>query len=227
MFQPGIGVYSRRMSRVARLSIVLGFNLLLVIALIGVGLTAHSLGVLAAGADYLADASVIAISILAIWVSKRPPTTRRPDGYPRATAIAALITGGWLLVLSVLVAIGAIDRLTTGTPVVDGLPVLIVSAVAAVVMGIGVVILRGDSGGDNDEGATLTMRAVVLDTVADASIAAGVAATGTIILVSGRFYWLDPAVALVITVVVGYHAVVLLRDVVDTLRGSTTVVGTD
>jgi len=45
--------------------------------------------------------------------------------------------------------------------------------------------------------------------------AAGVAATGGIILATGGWYWLDPAVALVIAVIIGYHALALLRKVVN------------
>jgi cation diffusion facilitator family transporter len=205
-------------SRVDRLAVVLALNLLLVTGLVIVGITAHSLGVLAAGADYLADASAIAVSLFAIWLSTRPPTTRRPDGYPKATAIAAAVNGGWLLILSLLVSAGAVDRLATGTPHVDGLPVLIASGVASIAMVVGALILGGDLDTDDDDGGALNMRAVLLDTAADAAAAGGVAVTGAVILASGRLYWLDPTVALLIAVVVGYHALVLLNDVRRTLR---------
>ena len=197
---------------------VLALNVVLVTGLVVVGLTAHSLGVLAAGADYIADAAAIGVSLLAIRLSTRPPTPRRPHGYPKATALAASINGGWLLILSLLVIAGALDRLATGAPHVDGLPVLIVSGVASIVMVVGVVILGGDVDADDDVGGDLNTRAVLLDTAADAAAAAGVAITGGVILATGGFYWLDPTAALVIAIVVGYHAVVLLKDVVRTLR---------
>jgi cobalt-zinc-cadmium efflux system protein len=202
------------MTRVNRLALVLVLNLALIAGLLVVGLTARSLGLLAAGADYLADAAAIGVSLLAIGLSRRPPTLRRPRGYPNATAIAASVNGAWLLVLSALVIAGAISRLVVGAPRVDGLPVLIVSGVASIVMVIGVVILGGDVDDDDD----LNMRAVLLDTAADAAAAAGVAVSGGVILATGRLYWLDPAVALLIAVVVGYHALVLLRDVVRAQR---------
>jgi cobalt-zinc-cadmium efflux system protein len=210
-------------TRPHRLVVVLALNLALVTGLVVVGLTARSLGVLAAGADYLADAAAIGVSLLAIRLSTRPPTPRRPRGYPNATAVAASVNGGWLLILSLLVIAGAVDRLATGPPQVDGLPVLIVSAAASMVMVIGVVILGGDADADaddddDDDGGNLNMRAVVLDTAADAAAAAGLAVTGGVILATGRFYWLDPTVALLIAIVVGYHALVLLKDVVRLLR---------
>ena len=207
------------MTREARLAIVLVLNLALIVGLVVVGLSAHSLGVLAAAGDYLADAAAIGVSLLAISLSRRPPTTRRPHGYPRATAIAALLNGTFLLVVVAFVIVEGLRRLISGATHVHGLPVLIVSAIAAAVMVIGALILMGDERDPTDEdGDAANMRAVLLDTIADAAAAGGAAVTGLVILVTGAFYWLDPAVALVIAVVVGYHAGALLRGVVRTLR---------
>ncbi len=208
------------MSRSARLWVVLVANLALVASLVGVGTTAHSLGVFAEGADYLADAAAIGVSLLAIRLTSLPPTPRHPYGFPRATHFAALANAGWLLVLSVLVAAGAVDRLIAGAHQVHGLPVLIVSAIAAAVMLGGAVLLGGDpdDGGDGGEDGDLNMRAVLLDTAADAAAAAGVAVTGAVILVACGLYWFDPAVALVIAAVVSYHAARLLVRVRTALR---------
>jgi len=101
---------------------------------------------------------------------------------------------------------------------VDGLPVLVVSAIAAAVMVGGVVILGGGADELDGEGGDLNLRAVLLDTAADAAAAAGVAVTGAVILLAHGWYWLDPAVALVIALVIGYHAVHLLRAVLTALR---------
>jgi len=210
------------MGTTGRLWVVLVLNLLLIGALVVVGISANSLGVLAEGGDYIADAAAIGISLVAIALAKRPPSPDRPRGYDKATTIAAAINSGWLLVLSLLVAVGAVVRLVRGTPVVHGLPVLVVSAVAAVVMLGCAVLLANDDQPQSDTaagtGATLNMRAVLLDTATDAVAAAGVAVSGAVILASGGLYWLDPAVALVIALVVAYHAARLLREVVDALR---------
>jgi cation diffusion facilitator family transporter len=198
---------------------VLVLNLSLVGALLAVGVAAHSLGVVAAGGDYLADSAAIGVSLLAIWLSHRPPTERRPHGYPRATAVAAFVNGLFLLVVVVFIVVEAIRRLATGVPEVHGVPVLIVSVVAAAVMGIGAVILGGDvDDDDDDDGDRANIRAVLLDTIADAAAAAGVAVTGAIIIVTRRFYWLDPSVALVIGGVIGYHVLAMLRKVIPILR---------
>jgi cobalt-zinc-cadmium efflux system protein len=204
-------------SRRRRLTVVLLANLLLVTALVVVGLTAHSLAVLAAGADYLADAGAIGVSLLAIWLAARPPTPARPGGYPRATSIAALVNAGWLLLLNIAVAVAAVQHLAHGAHRVDGLPVLITSGIAAVVMAAGAVVLGGDAD-DDGGGEDLNVKAVLLDTAADAAAAAGVAVSGAIIAATGGWYWLDPATALVIALVVGYHAVRLLGRIGTALR---------
>ena len=171
--------------RPIRLVVVLGLNLALVGALVTVGIMAHSLGVFAEGGDYLGDAAAIGVSILSIWFSRRPRTPARPNGFPKATTWAALVNSGWLLLLTALVSAAAINRLVSGTGEVHGLPVLIVSSVAGLVMVVGALILRGDTDDDDDQGGKLNMRAVLLDTTADAAAATTVALTGAIILTTG------------------------------------------
>jgi cobalt-zinc-cadmium efflux system protein len=184
-------------ARTGRLWIVLAANLVLVVALVIVGIGAHSLGVFAEGVDYLADAAGVGVSLLAIRVSTR--RARAPD-------LAALINAGWLTTLCIAVIAGATLRLTGGGHDVHGLPVLIVSGVAALVMLAGALLL----GGDVEDETDLNRRAVLLDTAADAAAAAGVALAGAIIYAAGGLFWLDPVVALLIALVVGWHAVRLL-----------------
>jgi cation diffusion facilitator family transporter len=206
------------MSRAHRLIVVLVLNLGLVAGLVLVGVTAHSIAVLAEGGDYLLDAAGVGVALLAIRLAARPATPRRPAGYPHATSVAALVNAGWLLVLELLVAAAALDRLVTRRVPVDGLPVLVMSGIAALVMIGGAVVLGADEGDGDGGERDLSVAAVLLDTVADAAAAAGVAAVGAIILVTGGWYWLDPAVALAIAVVIAYHALALVRKAVARLR---------
>lgn len=209
------------MTRRTRLIIVLVLNLALVAGLLVAGLAAHSLAVLAAAGDCLADAAAIGVSLLAIALSRRGPSARHPAGYPRATAYAALVNATLLLGVVIAVIAEGITRLSTGTGPVRGLPVLVASGVAALAMLTGGLIASADEDDENDsEGDRANMRAVVLDTLADSASAAGVAVTGAVILAEPGLAWLDPAVALVISAVVGYHALKLIRDVIGSLRRS-------
>jgi len=212
------------MSRTRRLLVVLTLNLALVAALVIVGAAAHSLAVLAEGGDYLLDAAGIGVALLALRLSARRIGGGGPQRHPDATSIAALVNAGWLLALELLVAFAALERLVTGTTTVDGLPVLVVSGIAALAMSSGALILHPDAEDDANEaqGRDLSVAAVLLDTIADAAAAAGVAAAGAIITATGGWYWLDPAVALIIAIVVAYHALRLIRKVMGRLRTATT-----
>ena len=194
------------MSQEKRLSLVLVVNLTMIAGLIVVGLSSHSLGVLAAGGDYLADAAAIGISLLALWLS------RHPTRFRKATSWAALINVVFLLIVTLIVIIEAIRRLSDQTYQIDALPVIIVSMIAAIVMVVSAFILDGDEQDDD-----LNMQSVLLDTLADAAAATSVAIAGGIILTLHGFYWLDPVVALGVSIIIIYHALKLLRRVITEL----------
>lgn len=194
------------MSQSKRLTIVLALNLVMIVGLVIVGLSSHSLGVLAAGGDYIADSTAIGLGLLAIHLRDRGGGG--PDGRAYATRIVAGLNASVLLIVTVFVSVEAARRLLGHSPEIHGLSVLIVSTVATVVMIAGALVLQGDDGDDD-----LHMRSVVLDTIADAVSAGAVAITGAVFLWSGRWYWLDAAVALAISAIIAYYALKLLRDV--------------
>ena len=55
----------------------------------------------------------------------------------------------------------------------------------------------------------------------DAAASAGVAAAGAVILLTGGWFWLDPAVSLVISVLIAARAWVLLRETAEVLLEAT------
>jgi cobalt-zinc-cadmium efflux system protein len=204
------------MSQQKRLGLILGLNVLMIAGLLVVGLAAHSLGVLAAGGDYAADSVAILLGIMAIQIAKHP------HGHPKATTYVALVNSLVLLVVTTFVIVGGVRRLVTHTPEIHGLGVLIVSLVAMTSMILAAFILGRDAGSED-----LHMRSVLLDTVGDAVAAAGVAVSGGIIAVTGRLYWLDSAVAVLIGVVIGFGALKLSMEVTKALRRSAGVTSDD
>ena len=199
------------MTREQRLWTVLWLNVALLGLLVVVGLRAGSLGLIAAAGDYIADIGAIALALFAIWLK----SSRSHDGrFARAPVYAALVNVVLLLVVVVAVLIEASHRLMTKSFEMAPTPVIWTAVVAAVFMTIGALILGGDMDVADDTTADrLNMRAVLLDTIADAVSAGAVARCGIIMLVTGGFGWLDAVVAAVIALVVGYHAIELARDV--------------
>ena len=194
------------MSQSKRLLAVLLLNISMITGLIIVGLSSHSLGVLAAGGDYVADSAAILLGLLAIYLRDKK------NGHPLATTIVAGINASLLLIVTILVITESIHRLNTHTPHIQGLPAMIISIVATIAMVIGALILAGDK---NDK--DLHIRSVMLDTMADGVSSAAVAVTGGIIFFTKRYFWLDSAAALIIGIVIGVTAIKLMRDVVKTM----------
>lgn len=194
------------MTKDTRLSLVLAINLLMIAGLVVVGLISHSLGVLSSATDYVGDAAGVGLSLVALKMS------RRAHGHSRATSFAALANASFLLLITLVVAVEAIDRLLNGSPEIHGLPVVVISVIAAGAMVLCARILGSIESDD------FNMRSVMLDTVADAAAAIGVAVSGAIILAAHGIYWLDATVALAIAIVIGYHAVSLIREVLGDLR---------
>ena len=198
------------MSQRRRLGIVLGLNVSLIAALVVVGLVAHSVGVIAAAGDTAADSVALVLGLIAVTVRDRTAYAWRWLAIP----VVALINGMALLVVAALIVVEAIRRLTRGVPEVRGLPVLIVSVVTMAVLLVGARVL-GASAANED----LHMRSVLLDTLADAASAAAVAVAGAVIALTGRFFWLDPVLALAIAVVIAGPAGTLSLKAVSAIRG--------
>ena len=191
------------MSQRRRLAIVLALNLSMIVLLIVVGLSAHSLGVLAAGGDYVADSTAIGLGLLAVTIRDRV------GEHSKAPTVVAGVNAAALLAVAAFVLVAGIRRLIEGTPDIQGLPVLIIIAIATAVMLVGVFVL-GTGAGRED----LHMRSVLLDTISDAVASTAVAVSGLVIYLTGRFFWLDRALSVVIAVVIAFGAGSLLRDVV-------------
>lgn len=209
MSQP---VPTAKMSQRRRLSIVLALNLALIAGLLATGLSAHSLSVLAAAGDTLADSLALILGLVAVTMRDR-----RPD-HPTAQlpiAVVALINAAILIAVTVTVAIEAIARLLDGSPAVLGLPMAVVSFVTLVVMVSGALVLGFGSASED-----IHMKSVLLDTLADAAIAAGVLVAGLIIFMTRGLYWLDPVVALALGAVIGVAAVRVCLQAVAAIRSA-------
>lgn len=194
------------MTQQRRLSIVLAINLIMIIGLVLVGLVSHSISVLAAGGDFLADSFALGLGILAVHLRDKHDKKLAPT-------YVALVNGLLLLGVTAGVLVAAVHRLTRGNPEIHGLPVLIIAAFSMLAMFAGAYVLGKGPGNDD-----LHMRSVLLDTVSDGISAAAVAVVGGIMYVSHGLYWLDSLVAVLVGLVIGYGAITLLRDVTAALR---------
>lgn len=200
------------MSQRRRLAIVLALNVALIGGLVIVGITARSVGVLAAAGDTLADLVALTLGLIAVALRDRDPD--RP-GANRPIAVVALLNAALLVAVTVAVAVEAIAKLADGSPAVLGLPMAVIAMITLVVMIVGALVLGLASHRED-----IHMKTVLIDTLADAAAAAGVLTAGIIIWITGGLYWLDPVIALVVAALIGYTGIRLAMQAMAALRGA-------
>ncbi len=194
------------------------------------GFVAHSLGLLADAAHNVSDVAALGVALVAVRLARRAPTSQRSFGMHRAEILAAQANAFTLIVVCGWIAYAAVVRLLHPVAVHGGV-VLVVAAFATVANGAAVLSLRehdhahGHSArpthGHTRGRANLNVRTAIVHLAADAAASAGVAIAGAIILITGGWYRLDPAVSLGIAVLMAFQAFGLLREAFEVLLEST------
>src|SRR5258707_13424168 len=98
-----------RTSRVLRVS--LGVTAAYIVLLVVAGIRAHSLALLSEAGHNLSDFFALLLSLVAVYLQTRPPSSTKTYGYHRAGVLAALINAFSLVVVSFLIFYEAIKRL--------------------------------------------------------------------------------------------------------------------
>jgi cobalt-zinc-cadmium efflux system protein len=203
----------RTVTRSRRLVVALVLNVILVVAQVLAGVAAHSLGLLADAGHNLTDVAAIVISLVAVRLALRRPTAQRSFGYHRATILAALANAASILAITIFIAVEAVRRFDNPEPVRGGIVVAVALVAFAVNAGAAVVL--------RERNRDLNMRSALLHMLADAGASLGVTLAGLVILVTAGWYWLDPAMSLVIGVVISWEAWKLLRASIEVLLEAT------
>ncbi len=171
------------------------------------GVAAHSMALLADAGHNLGDVMGLVLAGGAAWLARGRPTTRRTYGYRRLTLLAALANGVLLLVATGGVAWESIERL--GTPAaVDARTVLLVATIGAVVNGASAALFFAGRKED------LNVRAAFVHLAGDAAISVGVI-LATLVMLKTGWSWVDPAVGLVVSILILVTTWSLLRKAVD------------
>jgi len=170
----------------------------------GYGFITNSLALLSDAVHNLGDVLGLALAWGAAAIARRPPTTRHTYGWRRATLLSPLANALLLVAFSGALGWEAIRRFTA-PPEVPGLPVMVVATVGIMVNLFGAWMMREGHAGD------LNRRGAFLHLIADAAVSLAAVLAGLGIWWLG-WVWLDPAIALLIGVVVAVGAFGLLRE---------------
>jgi len=170
----------------------------------GYGFATNSLALLSDALHNFGDVLGLGLAWAAAVIAKRQPTERHTYGWRRATLLSPLANALLLVAFSGALAWEAIRRFSAPPPI-PAMPVIVIAAIGIVVnLGAAWLVRHGH---DQD----LNRRGAFLHLIADAAVSLAAVAAGVGMLTLG-WAWLDPAIALLIGVVVAMGAFGLLRD---------------
>jgi cobalt-zinc-cadmium efflux system protein len=197
-------------SRVLSISalVTLAYILLLVIA----GIRAHSLALLSEAGHNLSDFLALLLSLGAVYLQGRPPSSTKTYGYHRAGVLAALLNSGSLVIVSFLIFYEAFRRLQVPEQVHAGTMIWV--AAAGVVMNGGIALMLYRTGRD------VNIRSALLHEVGDTLSTAAVIAGGWAIMLTGQ-YWIDSALSFGIGALILWSAFGILRETLNILLEGT------
>jgi len=190
------------------LAVTLAYIVLLVIA----GIRAHSLALLSEAGHNLSDLLALLLSLVAVYLQSRPPSSTKTYGYHRAGVLAALINAFSLVVVSFFIFYEAFRRLEHPEPVRAGLMMAV--AAAGVVMNGMIAALLYRSKGD------VNIRSALLHEVGDTLSTAAVIAGGWVILATGN-YWIDSALSFGIGALILWSGFGIVRETLNILLEGT------
>lgn len=181
-----------------------GVNLAFAIAEIGFGFAANSVALIADAIHNMGDVLGLLLGWTAVWLHRRPPTSRRTYGWGRFSILAALGNAAILLVSVGAIGIEAVHRMHTPAPVASG-TVMLVAAIGILVNGGSALLFLRDRHED------LNIRAQYLHLAADAAVSMGVVLAALGMRLTG-WGWLDPLTSLVIAAVIVHSTWAALRE---------------
>lgn len=181
-----------------------GLNSAYVVVEAAAGWITGSLALLADAAHNLTDVAGLLIAWGAAVLAKKAVTARHSWGLGRATILAALLNAIAILAGVGVVMWEAVHRLSDPVSV-PGLTVMLVALVGiGVNSGSALLFMQARKGDLNARGAFLHM-------AADAAVSGAVVLAAAGILLTG-WDWLDPAVAIVVSLLIAITAVGLFRE---------------
>ena len=154
------------------------------------GLMTNSLALLSDAAHMGTDVIALAISLVAVRLSRRPPDAKRTYGYARLEAIGALINGGMLFLVAGYILWEAVGRFRAPPPVAST-GMLVIAALGLAVNLISMRLLKAGSG------ESLNVKGAYLEVWADMLGSLGVI-VGAVIIMATNWTLADPIIAVLI-----------------------------
>jgi cation diffusion facilitator family transporter len=191
---------------------ILAANIVVVIVKFAVGVDTNSLAVFGDALQSSVDAVNNLFALVVVRVASKAPDEDHPYGHAKFETLGALLIA-LLLALSIFELVrGAIARLVTGVPIVNVSGTALAFLVFTLVVNVGVVWFETRAGRRLNSDLLL---ADALHTRTDVFITLGV--LGGLALARAGLAWADPALALIVALLVGRAGYQILRRSIPTL----------
>jgi len=162
-----------------------------------------SLALISDAGHMVTDSAALLIAALAGWIARHGPSLKHSYGFGRAQLVAALVNGLFMLAVVATIIVQAVSRFAN--------PIAVraeaVTVVASLGLVLNIVVARMLSHGGRD----LNMRAALLHVLGDLLGSVAALLSGVIVWASG---WLavDPALSLLIALLIAYSSLKLVRE---------------
>ncbi|MBC7386328.1 MAG: cation transporter [Cryobacterium sp.] len=173
------------------------------------GYWANSLALLSDAVHMLADGGALVVSLLVVWISRRPAGKGYTYGYQRVEILGALLNGLAVWLISGVLIFESIARFRSPEPVKGGI-LLGVAAIGLLANLISLFFLHR-SAKDN-----LNVRSAYLHVLSDALGSVGAMIAGVVISLTG---WLlvDPIITVLMALLMLYSSFRLLKESIEIL----------
>jgi len=179
-------------------------NLIFLIAEIVAGLIYNSMALLTDAGHNASDVASLLLSLIAFRLARKKSTSQFTYGFKKTTVLAALANAVVLLIAIGILGVESISRLLKPQPV-QGEIIAWIAGAGILINSISAYLFYSHKEKD------LNAKAAYLHLLSDALVSLGVVAAGIVMSYTG-WYWLDPAIGLVIMVVILISTWSLLRD---------------
>lgn len=184
------------------------------------GYISNSIAVLTDAAHLCTDLFAFIVSLSALVVAARPPSSRMSFGWRRAEVMGALISVLLIWIITIILVDLAIDRLMNPDYEINA-PVMVGTSVAGIIINIIMgCALNQDSAG-SDENVNINVRAAFIHVLGDLIQSIGVCIAAIIIYMRPDWIIADPICTFIFSVIVFSTTIGVLRDAIRVLLAAT------
>jgi cobalt-zinc-cadmium efflux system protein len=197
--------------RVMRIALVL--TLAYIALLIVMGVRAHSLALLSEAGHNVSDFLALVLSLAALYIQKRPPSSTKTFGYDRAGVVAAFLNALTLVGVAFYIFVEAAKRIYAPGDVHAGTMIWTAAAGVALNGAISILLFKNSRG-------DLNIRSAFVHEIGDTLSTAAVIVGAWVIMKTGHT-WIDPALSFGIGALILWSSFGIVRETLNILLEGT------